>query len=521
MTSSDRPAPQPPAPLETATAEADRQIEPRERNKEEQKADKEGEKQRKKEEKRLRDAHRPLDAWERYRALVDTLEEGHQMLEIADRKVRFALVVMAALNVLLFVLVTRVDMVELIPDALRSWIGAYMVVYAFVAVYFFLQAIESLRPRRFRPHLHYPGPAGADHYPMGLRYYEDVVLRDLEAYRRAWRDVRLGQLNAELAVQAHIMARTNLDKYTALRRLFAGLRVMTLLGAGLITAVAFSVFLRPGEASLPRVKGGKHASSNVGASVLGTPSRMTQTGVREPSGVAYHPGLGHFFVVGDEGRLVELDGEGRALGSQRIKGDLEDVAVHTPSGNLLLLAEKRSELVWYDPTAHEERKRWRLDDAAVLGEAPGDKNQGFEGLALRGDPSRPGGGVFYLVHQRSPSMIAGAAFDPQRPAGVLGGDVVVDRWSMKGHHDLTAATYVPSLDRLLVIADARDRLLVVRMDGSTEAETALPGVQQEGLCLDPAGNLWVADDRSGLLRFDGALQTLTSWLQDKQANPSQ
>jgi len=34
--------------------------------------------------------------------------------------------------------------------------------------------------------------------------------------------VRFGQLNAELAVQNHVMARINLDKYRSLRRLYGG-----------------------------------------------------------------------------------------------------------------------------------------------------------------------------------------------------------------------------------------------------------------------------------------------------------
>src|SRR5262249_24018732 len=159
---------------------------------------------RKKERKLAEDAQRPLDARERYRALVDALDEGHQLLEIADRKARFALVIMGALNVLAFFLATRTELLGFVPPGWRTGLAYYLVVYAATAVYFFLQAIEALRPRRFRPDLEYPGPAGAEHFPLGLRYYEDVVTRDLEAHLEAWRDVRFGQLNAELAVQTHI-----------------------------------------------------------------------------------------------------------------------------------------------------------------------------------------------------------------------------------------------------------------------------------------------------------------------------
>src|SRR5262249_11986714 len=125
---------------------------------------------------------------------------------------------------------------------------------------------------------------------------------------------------------------------------------------------------------------------------------------------------------------------------------------------------------------------------------------------------RPGGGIFYLVHQRAPAMVLSLAFDPVRGKDVVGGDVVLARWPLEGRGDLTAATWVEALNRLVVIEDARDRLLFLQEDGRVDAEVRLPGVQQEGLCVDASGTLWVADDRAGLLRFRGALDVLRSAL---------
>src|SRR5207245_9672607 len=166
-----------------------------------------------------------------------------------------------------------------------------------------------------------------------------------------------------------------------------------------------------------------------------------------------------------------------------VRGDLEDVTVHTPTGNLLLISEKKYELIFYDPVASEEKKRWHLAPEAMLGEASVEKNQGFEGLTFREDPQAAGGGVVYLTHQRSPATVVGIAFDPQTtPNGPLGADVVVSRWPLKDYQDLTAATYVPELQRFLVIADSRDELLVVSGQGAVEQVFALAGAQQGGLC---------------------------------------
>lgn len=462
----------------------------------------------KKDRKRIKDAHRHLDSWERYRALTDTLDEASDLVDLADHKARFALIIMGALNTVLFILAARTEFFGSFPESFRPGITLFIGIYAVVAIYFFLQAIESLRPRKSTPQIQYAGESGLEDYPMGLRFYEDILSRDVEAFRRAWREVRMGQLNAELAIQVHAIANINKAKYAALRRLYLGLQIMTLMASALLAVSAYFTFgdETPAGAAHPE-RGGKEL-----ASVLGTPQRITRSGAREPSGVAFHPGLRHLFLVGDEGKLVELDRDGSPIRSHDIRGNLEDVAVHTPTGKLLLLSEKKAELIWYDPRSNEEQRRWHLAPEVALGRAPLDKNQGFEGLAFRADPGMPGGGVFYLSHQRSPAAIVGIAFDPNLPNGPLGADVVVSRWELEGHKDLTAVTYVRSIDRFLVIADYENELLVVSGNGSVEAELALPGGQQEGLCFDEDGDLWVADDQGGLLRFAGALHALQAQL---------
>jgi uncharacterized protein YjiK len=470
----------------------------------------------KKEAKLQAESVRPLDPWERYRALVDALEEGMDLVELADRKARFALVIMGALNIAFFFLATRTEITEYLPLGLRPFLGFYLIAYAGVALFFFLEAIESLRPRRFQPHLPYPGEGGPDHYPEGLRYFEDAVNRDLEAYRRAWRDVRFGQLNAELAVQNHVMARINIDKYSSLRRLYGGLRVLTILAGGLLAMLALSMlFYHPAGlpaagASLRTSDPLVHGPSSPGG--LGPPVVVPVAGVREASGIAWHRGRGRLFVVGDRGTLAEIEPSGRVVATHRVKGNLEDVTVHEPSGRLLLLAEKKGELVAWDPASASETARFELDVAAILGREPADRNQGFEGIAFREEAGRPGGGVFYLVHQRKPARLVTLAFDPGGPGRALGAADVLARHALKPYEDLTAVTWSDRLERPFVIAESDDRLLAVSTDGTIEADLALPGGQQEGLAFGPDGALWVADERLGLLRFPRALSALEAAL---------
>jgi hypothetical protein len=200
-------------------------------------------KERKRELKRHEDANRPLDSWERYRALNDTMDEAYELVGIANREARFAAILMGALNASVVVLITRPEVQMTIPPAFKPWMGLLLAVYASVAVYFFLSAIEILRPRRYRPHLDHP-ELDAEAQPAGVRYYEDIIMRSAEEHWVAWRQVRIGQLNAELAVQIHSLALVNKSKYAAVQRLYGGLRVMTVIVAAVIILIVYFVFGR-------------------------------------------------------------------------------------------------------------------------------------------------------------------------------------------------------------------------------------------------------------------------------------
>jgi hypothetical protein len=205
------------------------------------KAEKKARKRAEKLQELLEDAHRPLDSWERYRALCDALEDANDLVDLADHKARFALVIMGALNAVMFIVATRPQFLSVMSQGAHAWLGVGLVAYALVAAYFFVQAIETLRPRRFEPQQPVRSGVGEDS-PLGLRFYADVLKRDPAAYAAEWQGVHIGQLNAEVARQIHTLARINDAKYAALRRLYTGLKAMTLVGAlFLIMAACFTL----------------------------------------------------------------------------------------------------------------------------------------------------------------------------------------------------------------------------------------------------------------------------------------
>ena len=182
------------------------------------------------------DGRRPLGAWELYRALTDALDEGNDQFDLSNRDVRLALILMGGLNAALVILASQSNLRTLSQVERQIEFGV-IAIYALFALGFLLQAIHALRPTQFRPKFEGWAESRGDH-PVGIRYFEDVVLRDTEANWQAWKHVSLEQLNAELAVQFHSLCLKNQARKLALRRLFRSLRIMTLVFSAILLLFA-------------------------------------------------------------------------------------------------------------------------------------------------------------------------------------------------------------------------------------------------------------------------------------------
>lgn len=205
--------------------------------------DEEEAKRRKKEKRILEESTKPLDPWQRYKALSDTLDAEQDLVDLADHKARFALIILGALNAGVFLGAARSNLMNGRATALGWMVPVLLGGYAIAALYFFLQAIETLRPRAgFRRHAMPTEPV--PDVSMDVRFYDNILARDVESYQRAWSSLRIDNLNAELVRQVHIVAGINRAKYAALRRLYTGLKVLTLFAAVLLVVVGAALRLR-------------------------------------------------------------------------------------------------------------------------------------------------------------------------------------------------------------------------------------------------------------------------------------
>jgi hypothetical protein len=185
------------------------------------------------------DGNRPLGAMERNKALNDAMDEAYDLFDLSNREVRFALILMGGLNAALAIAVSQSKFGANLPAPARAFEAAALGVYALLALGFLLQAIDALRPGQFRPRLTHWPPDRED-YPVGVRYFEDVVERDVEAHWAAWQEVTVGQLNAELAVQVYSLCLKNKARKKALKRLYQSLRILTMLLA--VILISYLIF---------------------------------------------------------------------------------------------------------------------------------------------------------------------------------------------------------------------------------------------------------------------------------------
>jgi len=198
-------------------------------------------------ERRLQDdASRPLDPWQRYRAQIDLIKEHIDLIDIIDTRVRFGLIIIGAINTAIAVLATRSDALRSVAQPYRGLLLAGVVGMVLLALYFFLLAVEALRPRPIYA-ANSRVIADAQNRPLGLRVSWDIVARDLAGYNAAWDDARIGEINAELTIQCYGLARVISEKFELVGRMYRGLRIQILLWAVLVVALAVAHNWAPGN----------------------------------------------------------------------------------------------------------------------------------------------------------------------------------------------------------------------------------------------------------------------------------
>jgi hypothetical protein len=178
---------------------------------------------------------------DRYKALVNAVKAAQDLIELADKKARFALVIMSVLNAAALLLVMRGGQFIPTEGPVGIAVRAELVIYVVLTVYYISQAIAALRPRGVpTPPAHELPSLVEPEKSMRVLFYADVVARDRGSYSAIWQNIRMDNLTAELSGQLYALSWINNQKFRALSKLYQGLTVMTVMLAVLLLTIGLS-----------------------------------------------------------------------------------------------------------------------------------------------------------------------------------------------------------------------------------------------------------------------------------------
>ena len=170
------------------------------------------------------------------------MDAAQDLIELGDKKARFALVIMSVLNAVAVLMVVRGGD-GLLPKSgvLANVVRVEFALYAVATVYYVSQAIKALRPRGVKPPPMSELPSEIEPgKSMRVLFYADVIARDRETFRNLWNNLRTDNLTTELADQLYALSAINRIKFSALDRLYFGLTVMAVMLSVVIGTIGVS-----------------------------------------------------------------------------------------------------------------------------------------------------------------------------------------------------------------------------------------------------------------------------------------
>jgi uncharacterized protein YjiK len=226
--------------------------------------------------------------------------------------------------------------------------------------------------------------------------------------------------------------------------------------------------------------------------------------IREPSGICYHAQRGTLFVVSDEGEVAEIKKDGSPVANYMVKGDLESIDVVPDNGLLYIGVEGEDVILEFDPVKGEVTRRFPIDrafggDPNFLKKQTDSYDNGIESLAFVPDKNHPEGGTFYVGNQWDPPMIM-EVLVPIKSARAPEAKAEIIRVLPFKMDDPAAMYYDPATKRLNVVSDADNILVEITLEGKLVKQYAFLGNDQEGICLDDEGYLYIAQDSGGIFK---------------------
>ncbi len=217
--------------------------------------------------------------------------------------------------------------------------------------------------------------------------------------------------------------------------------------------------------------------------------------IPEASGICYAKNSDTLYVANDEGKVYEIDTDGKILREKRLgKYDLEGVACDDKNNKLLFAVEKQDNILVVNQKTLKVQKeidiKREFKDIQVLKK---DKKNGLEGIAITDE------GI-YLSNQSKKRW-------PKSDSSVLIKINSIDKKKVTireivdhGYIDIAGLSFhkgylymVSDYDNLLIKYDLKNN--------KTIWKKALPDFACEGVAFDDVGNIYFADDAGKIYKY--------------------
>jgi len=240
----------------------------------------------------------------------------------------------------------------------------------------------------------------------------------------------------------------------------------------------------------------------------GTPGfggNIDRVGIPEPSGICIHPGRKTLFVVSDEGQVFEITTEGALVSRTNLPGDLEDITVDPATGLLYIVIEGEDVILEFDPNTRTVTRRFPVNrrygrNPNFLQKQVKAYDNGIESLVFVPQARHPEGGTFYAGNQWDPPCIM-EILVPLKSSRAPEAEAKILRVLPLKIDDPAAMYYDPSKKLLNIVSDADNILVEATLRGRRIRQYAFPGDNQEGLCRDDEGYLYIAQDSGGIIKI--------------------
>ena len=238
---------------------------------------------------------------------------------------------------------------------------------------------------------------------------------------------------------------------------------------------------------------------------------IDQARIPEPSGICFHPGRRTLYVVSDDGQVFEITKQGALVSRTEVPGDLEGITVEPSTGLLYIVVEGEDVILEFDPNTRSVTRRFPINrrygrDPQFLQKQVKAYDNGIESLVFVPQARHREGGTFYAGNQWDPPCVL-ELLVPLKSSRKAEAEAEILRVLPLKIDDPSGMYYDPSTRLLNIVCDADNILVEATLAGRVVRRYAFPGDNQEGLCRDDEGYLYIAQDSGGIIKIKDLRQT--------------